>query len=127
MAPTLTVCRPKRGGRTNPTRQIGRSAGSNQSAAGGNKCGEVLCVTVTSGDLATMQAETRVNAEQASKTDVAEADPSEFRGRPLPLGRIATAPNGSVGVMASACMEEEIDRNTGSPSGERSCLSTGTP
>ena len=92
----------------NPTRSIGRSAGSNQSAAGGNKCGEVLCVTVTSGDLATMQAETRVNAEQASKTDVAEADPSEFRGRPLPLGRIATAPNGSVGVMASACMEEEV-------------------
>ncbi len=26
----------------NPTRPIGRSAGSNQSAAGGNKCGEVL-------------------------------------------------------------------------------------
>ena len=92
----------------NPTRPIGRSAGSNQSAAGGNKCGEVLCVTVTSGDLATMQAETRVNAEQASKTLVAEADPAEFRGRPLSLGRIATAPNGSVGVMASACMEEEI-------------------
>ncbi len=49
-----------------------------------------------------------MNAEQASKRDVAEADPAEFRGRPLPLGRIATAPNGSVGVMASACMEEEI-------------------
>ena len=55
-----------------------------------------------------MQAETRVNAEQAPKRHVAEADPAEFRGRPLPLGRIATAPNGSVGVMASACMEEEI-------------------
>ncbi len=49
-----------------------------------------------------------MNAEQASKTLVAEADPAEFRGRPSPLGRIATAPNGSVGVMASACMEEEI-------------------
>jgi hypothetical protein len=55
-----------------------------------------------------MQAGTRVNAEQASKTDMAEADPSEFSGRPLPLGRIATAPNGSVRKMASACMEEEI-------------------
>ncbi len=33
----------------------------------------------------------------------------------MPLGEKATAPSGSVGVMASACMEEEIDRNTGSP------------
>ncbi len=48
-----------------------------------------------------------MNAEQASKTLVADADPAEFRGRPLSLGRIATAPSGSVGVMASACMEEE--------------------
>ena len=49
-----------------------------------------------------------MNAEQASKGDVAEADPAEFRGRPMPLGETATAPNGSVGVMASACMQEEI-------------------
>jgi hypothetical protein len=68
-----------------------------------------------------------VNAEQASKRDVAEADPPDFRGRPMPLGEIATALNGSVGVMASACLEEEIVRNTGSPSGERSWLSTRTP
>ena len=33
----------------------------------------------------------------------------------MPLGETATAPSGSVGVMASACLEEEIDRNTGSP------------
>jgi hypothetical protein len=56
-----------------------------------------------------------VNAEQASKRDVAEADPSELWGKPMPLGETATAPSGSVGVMASACLEEEIDRNTGSP------------
>jgi hypothetical protein len=68
-----------------------------------------------------------VNAEQASKRDVAEADPSPLWGRPMPLGKIATALNGSVGVMASACLEEEIDRNTGSPSGEWSWLSTRTP
>ena len=79
------------------------------------------------GDLATMQAETRVNTEQASKTDIAEADPSGFWGRPMPLGEIATALNGSAGVVVSACMEEEIDWNTGSPSGERSWLSTRTP
>jgi len=68
-----------------------------------------------------------VNAEQASKRHVAEADPAEFRGRPWPLDETATAFNGSVGVMASACLEEEIDRNTGSPSEERSWLSTRTP
>ena len=68
-----------------------------------------------------------MNVEQASKRDVAEADPPEFRGRPMPLGEIATALNGYVGVMASACLEEEIDRNTGNPSGERSWLSTRTP
>jgi hypothetical protein len=34
------------------------------------------------------------------------------------LDEIATAFNGSAGVVVSACMEEEIDRNTGSPSGE---------
>ena len=50
-----------------------------------------------------------MNAEQASKkTLVAEADPPEFRGRPMPLGETATAPSDSVGVMASACLEEEI-------------------
>ncbi len=42
----------------------------------------------------------------------AEADPSGFWGRPLPLDRIATASNGSAGVVAPACMEEEIDRNS---------------
>ena len=60
------------------------------------------------GDRANRQAETRVNAEQASKRHVAEADPPEFRGRPMPLGETATAPSGSVGLMASACLEEEI-------------------
>jgi hypothetical protein len=68
-----------------------------------------------------------VNAEQASKRDVAEADPSELWGRPRPLDKIATASSGSVGVMASACLEEEFDRNTGSPSGEKSWLSMRTP
>ena len=55
-----------------------------------------------------MQAGMRVNAEQASKTDNAEADLSRFQGRPSPLDRIATASNGSAGVVASACMYEEI-------------------
>ncbi len=49
-----------------------------------------------------------MNAEQASKRENAEADLSPFSGRPLPLDKIATASNGSAGVVASACMEEEI-------------------
>ncbi len=56
-----------------------------------------------------------MNAEQAPKRHVAEVDPSEFWGRPLPLGEIATASSGSVGVMASACMEEEIDGTREAP------------
>ncbi len=47
---------------------------------------------------------------------MAEADPAEFWGRPSPLGRIATASNGSAGVVASACMEEEIVGTREAPS-----------
>ena len=39
---------------------------------------------------------------------IAEADLSRFKGRPLPPDKIATASGGSAGVVASACMEEEI-------------------
>ena len=99
----------------NPIRPIGRSAGSNQSDEGGNEFVEVLCVKVTLGDRANRQAETRVNAERAPTRHVAEADLSRFWGRPLPLDKIATASNGSAGLVALACMEEEIDRNMGSP------------
>ncbi len=49
-----------------------------------------------------------MNAKQASKRDDAEADPSGFWGRPSSLDKIATASNGSAGVVAPACMEEEI-------------------
>ena len=68
--PEIRVCRESRRSPVgaNPTRPIGRSAGSNQGDAGGNKFVEVLwCNGSLLGDLATMQAETRVNAEQASK------------------------------------------------------------
>ena len=68
-----------------------------------------------------------MNAEQASKRDNAEADPSGFRGRPSSLGEKATAPNGSAGVVAPACMEEGIDRNTGSPTRWRRVTANQTP
>ena len=75
----------------NPARPIGRSAGSNQSGEGGNEFVEVLCVKVTMGDRANAQAETRVNAEQAPKRSVAEADPSDIWARPQPPDEIAIA------------------------------------
>ena len=56
-----------------------------------------------------------MNAEKAPTRDVAEADPSGYWGRPPPLDGIATASSGSVGVMASACMEEEIDGTREAP------------
>ena len=51
---------------------------------------------------------TTLRAVPGLEKEIAEADPPEFGGRPMPLGETATAPSGSVGVMASACLEEEI-------------------
>jgi hypothetical protein len=45
----------------------------------------------------------------------------------LPLSEIATALDGSAGVVVSACMEEEIDRNTGSPTWWRRVTANQTP
>ena len=60
-----------------------------------------------------------MNAEQASKDQIAGADPAVFRGRPPSSGEEATVhPPDPAGVVASACMYMEIDRNTGSPNGE---------
>ena len=45
----------------------------------------------------------------------------------MPLNEIATAFNGSAGVMVSACLEEEIDRKTGSPTRRRRVTANQTP
>jgi hypothetical protein len=46
----------------------------------------------------------------------AEADPTESRGRLQRLGKRAKrAPDGSAGIMAMACVEEEDSSNTGNP------------
>ena len=60
-----------------------------------------------------------MNAEQASKDLFARADPAVFRGRPSSCGEEAIrAPTDLAGVVASACMQMKIDRNTGNPVGE---------
>ena len=45
----------------------------------------------------------------------------------MPLNEIATALNGSAGVMVSACLEEEIDRKTGNPRRWRRVTANQTP
>jgi hypothetical protein len=47
------------------------------------------------------------------------ADPLEIRGRPMSVGSDEQQnPTGSTGVVAAACMKEEIVSNTGSLGGE---------
>ena len=55
-------------------------------------------------DLASVQAVTRVNVEQASKITVVDADPPEIRGRPsLRVKRASRAARKSTGVVTTAC------------------------
>ena len=55
--------------------------GSNWSGGGGNKAAGASDVEGPQGDLASLQAVTRVNAEQASKTINAGADPPRNLGK----------------------------------------------
>ena len=73
---------------------------------------------VALGNSASRQAVTRVNAEQAPKTNDVGADPTMGRGRPL-LQALhgATGVCGPTGVMAMACLHKETSSNTRSPSG----------
>ena len=77
------------------------------------------------GDLASMQAVTGVNAEQASKRVMRLLSWLRYReSRSFPE-RMSEASGETAGVVATACRKEEIERNTGSPAGERD--STGNP
>ena len=58
--------------------------GNNRSSGGGNEAAGAFGEEGRKGDLVSMQAVTRVNAEQAPKNCNAEADPVNCRGR-LPL------------------------------------------
>jgi hypothetical protein len=68
--------------------------------------------------LASVQAVTRVNAEQASKRVTWEPTRLNFgEGRGRWTRRTTLATSGPTGVMAMACTHRENRRNTGSPSG----------
>ena len=83
-------------------------------------------------DSANRQAVTRVNAEQASKKVMREPTrPSHAEGRrgPGPTSR-ATDLGRPAGVVATACLQEETQRNTGSPGSDDTlvgCPSTSDP
>lgn len=67
------------------------------------------------GDLASMQAVTRVNAEQASKRVMRKPTPLNLEeGRRRWEGE-SDGPSGSAGVVATACTHTGMERNTGSP------------
>ena len=71
------------------------------------------------GDLASMQAVTGVNAEQASKRVMRLLTWLRYReSRSFPE-RMSENSGETAGVVATACMKEENERNTGSPNGER--------
>jgi len=66
--------------------------------------------------LANVQAGTRVNAEQASKRAMWEPTRLKYGEGRSPGGmKERRALRGPTGVLALACTEEEIARNTGSP------------
>jgi hypothetical protein len=73
---------------------------------------------VASGDSASRQAVTRVNAEQASKQEMWEPTQQRYgegRGHRFRLGERHIPSCGPTGVVATACRHREIERNTGDP------------
>jgi len=68
-----------------------------------------------------------VNAEKTSKRAMREPTrPTDGEGRRWSSNERQDS-TGPAGVVAMACVKEESTGNTGSPNGERSWLSTGTP
>jgi hypothetical protein len=73
---------------------------------------------VASGDSASRQAVTRVNAEQASKREMWEPTQQRYgegRCHRILQGSDTIPSCDPTGVMATACLHREIERNTGNP------------
>jgi hypothetical protein len=110
-----------------PTRQ-NAPAGSNRSNYGGNEVVEAFGEAVTKyGDGASVQAVTRVNAEQASKRSMRRLTRIPNRGKLIRLGkRVDDAPSRCAGAVATACTQRESACNTGNPKA-CSAMSNRTP
>ena len=100
---------------SNPTRQLVAPAGSNRSGGGGNEAVEAFDGKDRFSDPASKQAVTRVNAEQASKhltwTPTRQLSGEGRRGGTLESDN----PHRSTGVMAMACLREEINATQEAP------------
>ncbi len=83
------------------------------------KSAEALQEKASFGESASTQAVTRVNVEQASKRVMWEPTRLRFgEGRCRFGSNEQQNPTGPTGVVATACMKEEIVGNTGSLGGE---------
>jgi hypothetical protein len=103
-----------------PPGQLVAPSGSYRSGGGGNETVEAFETTGHFGDLASGQAATTVNAEQAPKQPDVGADPVAIRPRPSSreteeiTPHDATRSRGPTGELAVACLHTEIRRNMGS-------------
>jgi hypothetical protein len=99
-----------------PTRR-NAPAGSNRSNCGGNETVEAFGEAVTKyGDGASVQAVTRVNAEQASKRTMRGPTRNPNRGRLIRLGKRADeAPSRRAGVLATACTQGKAQATREAP------------
>ncbi len=80
--------------------------GSNQSGSGGNETAEASGAEGRNGDLASVQAVTRVNAEQASKRLMQEPTRPDFgEGRSGWNGKSEQGSIRPAGVLATACRQ----------------------
>jgi hypothetical protein len=105
----------------NPSGNWFAPPGSNQSSSGGNETAEASGAEGRKGDLASVQAVTLVNAEQASKRLMQEPTRPGFVGRPKLVGRYErTSSIRPAGVLATACKQSGPYATREVPSGDRS-------
>ena len=91
-------------------------AGSNRSNGGGNESVEAFGVEGPLRDSAIVQAVTRVNVEQASKSTMRKPTRLKHGEGCHRCGKRAKSdPTDSAGVVTMACTKEEDSGNTGSP------------
>jgi hypothetical protein len=101
-----------------PTRQLVAPAGSNRSGSGGNDTAEAFDAKGRLGRLCEQAGRNASERRAGLETQNVGADPAKGWGRPpsqVFLGERQHPSCGPTGVMATACLYMEIERNTGSP------------
>lgn len=104
-------------------------AGSSSSGSGGNKRVGALNDKGSFSDSASVRAVTNVNAEQASKTGIAGADPPSLKGKAIAAayrGMTQDLRRRSCRGKGDGTPQEEANATRETPVGDR-CRSTGSP